>query len=635
MQVEASSTQGSLAAPRSDVHAARGRDGIGEDDGVAFPAALQAVRSRSEGRPGGDDRSSRGADNATPAKRSTRAIRAFAQPVADSLAPALGGAAPGRVPSIELPAAGSPGASPASSGAERTSSPAQNQNTGTARSPVLPSLRPDATASQDLENGGTDNAKTAQEHRAHDAPPEQNAYADDLPELRAAGASGEAPRPPGGVVVRTAAGSGEGTRSSDAAATAEREALAAQEASGGAAGASPSASSRSSGAGGRSLAAAALVKLRAADLQAGGDRSAQEAAREPGSGQPLGRTAGGAEPQPARRVALDQNGEPQPARRPGLDSTTEPRSPAAAESTARSIASGEDANRVEPDHPGRLSITQGQLDVLPAAGPADERINLTGDRHRAAPSGPAADAPSGKHAATSVVGAPAAAGGGSSGSAADGESGQGRAREGALAQRVLATPGSDAASAQAPVKDIASVKPTIDSPSVLPASEPPPTSTTTAGPLPAPGPGGVHGTFELAAWADRLADTVRLVATARDTEMRFRLTPEELGHIDVRVSIERDGVRAAIMTEHDTTRALLAGQRHLLEAALERSDLRLTGFSVDLGSSGGFGTPADSRAHGGENSLPAGPVPPAALAENVDPVPAQLLVAAGHLSLRV
>jgi len=634
MQVEASSTQGSLAAPRSDVHAARGREGLGEDDGVAFPAALQAVRSRSEGRPGGDDRSSHGTDNATPAKRSTRAIRGFAQPVTDSLAPALGGPAPGRGPSVELAAAESPGASPTSSGSERALPPAQSK--APARSPVLAAVRSGLTAPQDLESGGTDDGKTARESGPHGAPPDQNAHADGDPEPRAAAAPGDAHGSPRGVAARTVAGSSDGDRSSDAALTsAEREALAgAQEASGSPAGASLAAPARSSGGAVRSSAAAALVKLSAADRQASGDRSAQATAREPGSGQPAGRTAGGVEPQPARRAALDQNTDAEPLRRPGLDSNAEPRSPAAPESTARPIATGEDTNRAEPDHPGRLSITQGQADVLPAAGPADERINLTGDRHRAASTGSAADAFSARHAATSTVGPPAA-GGGSSGSAADGESSQGRAREGAVGQRAFATPGSDSASAQAPVKDAVSVKSVIDSPSVLPASEPPPTSATTAGPLPAPGPGGTHGTFELAAWADRLADTVRLVATARDTEMRFRLTPEELGHIDVRVTIERDGVRAAIMTEHDTTRALLAGQRHLLEAALERSDLRLTGFSVDLGSSGGFGRPADSGARGGETSLPPGPVSPAALVENVDPVPAQLLVAAGHLSLRV
>ncbi len=86
-----------------------------------------------------------------------------------------------------------------------------------------------------------------------------------------------------------------------------------------------------------------------------------------------------------------------------------------------------------------------------------------------------------------------------------------------------------------------------------------------------------------ASWAERVVESVRVATLRGGGEMRLRLEPAGLGNIDVRISLAHDGVRASIVAEHDTTRALLRNEQHLLHAALERSDLRLAGFSVDVG----------------------------------------------------
>jgi flagellar hook-length control protein FliK len=100
----------------------------------------------------------------------------------------------------------------------------------------------------------------------------------------------------------------------------------------------------------------------------------------------------------------------------------------------------------------------------------------------------------------------------------------------------------------------------------------------------------------LAAWAERIADSVRFSALNGEGEMRVRLEPAGLGSIDIRVSMQHDGVRAVIVAEHESTRRLLSEQRHVLQAALDRSELRLSGFSVDTGAGGGSGAAADPHA---------------------------------------
>jgi flagellar hook-length control protein FliK len=86
----------------------------------------------------------------------------------------------------------------------------------------------------------------------------------------------------------------------------------------------------------------------------------------------------------------------------------------------------------------------------------------------------------------------------------------------------------------------------------------------------------------LPSWIERIASPQRLAAK-RSTALRLDLEPAGLGRIEVRLSFGRDGVRAQVMTEHDHTRALLAQQQPQLAAALERSDLRLESFLVDVG----------------------------------------------------
>jgi len=94
-----------------------------------------------------------------------------------------------------------------------------------------------------------------------------------------------------------------------------------------------------------------------------------------------------------------------------------------------------------------------------------------------------------------------------------------------------------------------------------------------------------HGVIE-PRWSERVSDAVRLSALRGGGEIRLQLEPEGLGHIDVRLDLHADGVRAVIVAEHESTRALLQSQQQVLHDAFGRSDLRLAGFSVDVGSGG-------------------------------------------------
>ena len=61
------------------------------------------------------------------------------------------------------------------------------------------------------------------------------------------------------------------------------------------------------------------------------------------------------------------------------------------------------------------------------------------------------------------------------------------------------------------------------------------------------------------------------------------MTPEGLGPVEVRVVVRADGVHATLLANHDQAREALTAGRPSLEAALERSNLRLEGFTVDVG----------------------------------------------------
>jgi len=112
----------------------------------------------------------------------------------------------------------------------------------------------------------------------------------------------------------------------------------------------------------------------------------------------------------------------------------------------------------------------------------------------------------------------------------------------------------------------------------------PPTSTRGAGPAerpalreaPAPAPAGD---------VERLVrlDELRPLRVRDAGEMHIELSPEGLGHIEVRVAVRADAVHASLYANQDHARETLEAHRPSLEAALGRSNLRLEGFSVGLG----------------------------------------------------
>jgi flagellar hook-length control protein FliK len=61
------------------------------------------------------------------------------------------------------------------------------------------------------------------------------------------------------------------------------------------------------------------------------------------------------------------------------------------------------------------------------------------------------------------------------------------------------------------------------------------------------------------------------------------VTPEGLGPVEVRVVVRADAVHATLLSNHDGARDALNAGRPSLEAALGRSNLRLEGFTVDVG----------------------------------------------------
>lgn len=75
-----------------------------------------------------------------------------------------------------------------------------------------------------------------------------------------------------------------------------------------------------------------------------------------------------------------------------------------------------------------------------------------------------------------------------------------------------------------------------------------------------------------------------VVGHLRDNgEMRLALRPHGLGELEVRIAIREGGVQANVAASHEEARQLLTSQRHDLEAALQRYNLRLDSFSVDVG----------------------------------------------------
>jgi flagellar hook-length control protein FliK len=130
-------------------------------------------------------------------------------------------------------------------------------------------------------------------------------------------------------------------------------------------------------------------------------------------------------------------------------------------------------------------------------------------------------------------------------------------------------------------------------------------------------------------WSERVADAVRLSALRGGGDIRLQLEPEGLGHIDVRLQLHQDGVRAVIVAEHESTRQLLANQQHLLQDAFARSDLRLSDFSVDVGSGGN----AAAFTRGGDDDGRQSPPPTASV--DLLPTPDAIAAAPGDATGRV
>jgi hypothetical protein len=90
----------------------------------------------------------------------------------------------------------------------------------------------------------------------------------------------------------------------------------------------------------------------------------------------------------------------------------------------------------------------------------------------------------------------------------------------------------------------------------------------------------------------RLQELRPVPVSDRGGEMRLHVA-SDLGPIEVRVAVRDDVVHANLYAQHDQARQTLEAQRSTLASALERSNLRLEGFTVGLGQhqQGGQGEP--------------------------------------------
>jgi flagellar hook-length control protein FliK len=78
------------------------------------------------------------------------------------------------------------------------------------------------------------------------------------------------------------------------------------------------------------------------------------------------------------------------------------------------------------------------------------------------------------------------------------------------------------------------------------------------------------------------------VGRLRDNgEMRLTVHGNDLGEMELRVAVRESAVHASIATQNDEARQLLTSQRGDLENALQRYNLRLDSFTVDVGNRDG------------------------------------------------
>jgi flagellar hook-length control protein FliK len=89
----------------------------------------------------------------------------------------------------------------------------------------------------------------------------------------------------------------------------------------------------------------------------------------------------------------------------------------------------------------------------------------------------------------------------------------------------------------------------------------------------------------LAAWlgdqVGRLKPDARSALASEDAALALRLDHQALGPIEIRIAVRDRDVHAVLLARDGVACETLAGGRAVLEAALGRADLRLTGFTVE------------------------------------------------------
>ena len=103
--------------------------------------------------------------------------------------------------------------------------------------------------------------------------------------------------------------------------------------------------------------------------------------------------------------------------------------------------------------------------------------------------------------------------------------------------------------------------------------------------------------------AGQLADSVQRAVLVDGRELRMRLSPPELGQLEVRVVETSDGVRVSLVASTREAAELIQQQLPFLRSALEARDLkvdRLDVFSPELADGSSDGAPRDRTAAGGQ-----------------------------------
>jgi flagellar hook-length control protein FliK len=92
------------------------------------------------------------------------------------------------------------------------------------------------------------------------------------------------------------------------------------------------------------------------------------------------------------------------------------------------------------------------------------------------------------------------------------------------------------------------------------------------------------GSGEDAAWLDRLADDIKLLADGDRREAQVRLSPRALGDMGVRLELEGRAARVHFTVETAAAQGMIADNSSRLVQLVEANGLKLDGATVDLGS---------------------------------------------------